>query len=308
MSSDTQDATPSSPENVQASGAPVISPGQMLRSAREARQFSIAELVTQTRLAKATIEALERDDFNELSKPVFVRGYLRKCAKVLDVPEEGLINAYASWTGTSIKPEPLPVTVSEPVQRYADDDVRTLPWKQALVAAIVIGIALWWLGSRSKPETPGEQATTTVLEPASGTGTTTLELPAPSGETLGAAEPAGTDDLIPPAEEQPEEVQPAAPVVAAPPPVEQAPPANTETTLHLNVTNSSWVEITDSAGKRLAYGLLQPGETRALNGRPPYNVLLGNAAGVSMMLGSQPIDLAAHTSNTGTAKLTVGQP
>lgn len=69
-------------------------PGQRIREAREHAGLGVAELATQLRLARGTLEALERDDFQTLSQPVYVRGYYRKCAKALQIPEADLLGAY----------------------------------------------------------------------------------------------------------------------------------------------------------------------------------------------------------------------
>ena len=70
-----------------AAAASAISPGEMLRRAREALNLTISDLAGQTRLSRAVLEALENNDFANLAMPVYVRGYFRKCAHVLNVPE-----------------------------------------------------------------------------------------------------------------------------------------------------------------------------------------------------------------------------
>src|SRR6185503_2912042 len=70
------------------------SPGALLRAARERAGLGADDLAGQLKLAKGTLEALERDDFAALSEPVYIRGYYRKIAKVLPVAETELIEAY----------------------------------------------------------------------------------------------------------------------------------------------------------------------------------------------------------------------
>src|SRR5699024_1746130 len=74
-------------------------PGQMLREARLAQDYSLADLCGLTMLPKHTVEALEDDDFEALAQPVFVRGYYRKCAKVLEIDAEPLLAAYTAAGG-----------------------------------------------------------------------------------------------------------------------------------------------------------------------------------------------------------------
>ncbi|HXG29460.1 MAG TPA: helix-turn-helix domain-containing protein, partial [Nevskiales bacterium] len=120
-----------------------VSPGELLRRARESLNLTISDLAGQTRLSRAVLEALENNDFANLAMPVYVRGYFRKCAHVLNLPEERLLQAYADWTGTPLKPQPLPVTVSVPPREYASAR-RTPSWRYVLIIAVVIGAVLWW--------------------------------------------------------------------------------------------------------------------------------------------------------------------
>ena len=63
-------------------------PGRLMRLAREAVPLSLEELARQTKLAKPTLEALERDDFLMLNEAVYIRGYYRKVAKALSISEQ----------------------------------------------------------------------------------------------------------------------------------------------------------------------------------------------------------------------------
>src|SRR3546814_1939496 len=96
----------------------VLSPGTMIREARQAQHLSVDDLAGQTKLARTTVEALERDDFGALLEPVYVRGYYRKCATVLGVDEKALIAAYSSRVAQRVPPAPTKLRLaygSEPI-------------------------------------------------------------------------------------------------------------------------------------------------------------------------------------------------
>lgn len=84
------------------------SPGEMLREARLAHDMSVADLCGLTMLSRRAVEALEDNRFDELPQPVFVRGYYRKCAKLLELDSERLLNAYASSGGARVGVTPAP--------------------------------------------------------------------------------------------------------------------------------------------------------------------------------------------------------
>jgi cytoskeletal protein RodZ len=61
--------------------------GRWLRSEREHRAISLAELAQTTRIPLRTLRALEDDRKEELPGEVFVRGFVRSIAKALGIPE-----------------------------------------------------------------------------------------------------------------------------------------------------------------------------------------------------------------------------
>lgn len=140
------------------------SPGEMLRQARLAAGYSVAEVCAQTMLATHTVEALEDDRFNELSQPVFVRGYYRKCAKILDVDIDQILRAYAvsggsrvavthDSLGTPIQVVPADVT---PAKR------RPFGFILLILIAIVVAVAGYLYWSQSIRNVISDSATTGI--------------------------------------------------------------------------------------------------------------------------------------------------
>ncbi|AWN17730.1 RodZ domain-containing protein [Salinisphaera sp. LB1] len=76
-----------------------LTPGEILREGRLAHDYTVEDLCAQTRLSRHTIDALEENDFQALSQPVFARGYYRQCAKVLDLNVDRLMAAYTALVG-----------------------------------------------------------------------------------------------------------------------------------------------------------------------------------------------------------------
>ncbi len=83
--------------------------GVRLRRERQLRQLSLGELAGATRISVRMLEALEADDYEALPAPVFVRGYLRSCARVLGVDAEELLALYRP-EGEEETTAPAPVT------------------------------------------------------------------------------------------------------------------------------------------------------------------------------------------------------
>ncbi|HEX4882167.1 MAG TPA: helix-turn-helix domain-containing protein [Porticoccaceae bacterium] len=65
-------------------GVMLCLPGIALRQARAAGGLSVEDLAAQTCIPRRYLLALEADDYTRLPDPVYVRGYLRRCAALLD--------------------------------------------------------------------------------------------------------------------------------------------------------------------------------------------------------------------------------
>jgi cytoskeleton protein RodZ len=52
--------------------------------------------------------------------------------------------------------------------------------------------------------------------------------------------------------------------------------------LELQYQADSWSEISDAAGRKLAYGLIPAGKQLTLRGQAPFRVFLGYASGVTV--------------------------
>ena len=84
-------------------------PGKILRDAREDRGYSVKELAAITRIAPKHIEALEADHYDNFPAEVFAQGFIRNCARELELDADALINSYREHRGL----EPLPQVVDD---------------------------------------------------------------------------------------------------------------------------------------------------------------------------------------------------
>ncbi len=175
------------------------------------------------------IQALETDDFGRLGPPVFVRGYLSRYARLLNLPEQVVLERYQRQSGPSQEPPPLKVV--HPIRRQTR--VRDLRGLFYLLLVIGIGwtaiqhlgdfdpgrlLALWSGDSQDNggptatpPATPMTVTTQTHYPFQSTPAEVASTSPAPSPVPLAVEQPAAT----------PEPASPA-PGAAAPPPAAPA--------------------------------------------------------------------------------------
>jgi cytoskeletal protein RodZ len=68
--------------------------GTYLRRAREGRALLLSDVAQKTKVARSTLEAMERGDLSLLPAPVYVRGFIRSFARALSVDEASPLSLY----------------------------------------------------------------------------------------------------------------------------------------------------------------------------------------------------------------------
>ncbi len=81
-------------------------------------------------------------------------------------------------------------------------------------------------------------------------------------------------------------------------------PGSNAADLVLSFEIESWIEIKDADGRVLVIGTERPGSTRAVEGRAPFSLTIGNAPGVRLSYRGRPVNLEPHTQR-GIARLVV---
>jgi len=291
------------------------SPGVAIRRAREALGLTLDELAAQTKLARTTLDALERDDYGSLLEPVYVRGYYRKCAKVLNLPEQQLLLAYAARVTPKSPQAPAKLRLGTGADMGGGRSWRGLLGIILIVA--IAGTAIWYLREKQQSS---QQSIVPLPESTAPGADAPASVPAnsPQGvnDTGAPAAPAAAGDVnVAPADApitaSAATTSPAAPAPSAP----AASPQTAATTgeaatasdsaLKLNFVSISWARIEDANGKVLLNRVVQGGERQVLDGTPPYSVFLGNAPGVEAEFQGKPVDFKALIRDTATARFTV---
>lgn len=288
------------PENVE-------SAGQRLRRARERAGWTPERLAGELCLSVDRLRALEADEHAGFGGVVFVRGYLRRAATVLNLPPAELVAAYEAASGTrpaDIMPQ---LTPGEPPGRARPAWLG--PAAGLGVAAAAIAVTWWAMRpaeepvplAESPPPAPAEEFALPAAEIAAEI-TTDVSAAAPDGgaplassvsaDATEVVEPAATDRdaTVVPVDE------PAAGQLALPVTVE----------LRLEFTEDCWVEISDAHERRLAYRLYRAGDLARLRGVAPVAVFLGNAEGVRLTVDDAPVAVRQAAGRDGTARLSVG--
>jgi cytoskeleton protein RodZ len=258
-------------------------PGEQLRAERERRHWTQEEVAVKLKLKLHQIDALERDAYERFAAPIFVSGYLRNYARLLELPAEPMLAAFERHRA------PAPGLVSDITM-----DGPRMPTKstagQPATLLIAVGAGLialgtvWWIthdSAEQTPQTPGGDTAITLPELVP-TESQSPGSPLPDSSPPGLAMP----ESVPPGSASPESAPPvpAAPTSTPPIPAAPSPPP---ATLVLHYQEDSWTAVTDAAGNRLVYRTGKAGETLRVQGPAPFDVVLGNARGVSIEYNGQ---------------------
>lgn len=253
--------------------APEQRPGRLLAEARAQKNLSVAEVAQQLKLSAGQVEALEADAYERLPGPVFVRGFVRNYARLLDLDADALV------AGLGMPHDSTPASATVPHSHNIPfPEQRPVKWRGYMAGLLVVLIAVALFEFfYSAP-----QAVVVVTPP-----------PAPLPPSVPVPEPAAEVQLPAPPAAEPEkpDVAAAAPVAE----VKPAPQRKDVADLHFVFSEQSWVEVRDG-NDRLLFSQLNPaGAEQHVQGRPPLNVVVGNAGGVTLNYNGRPFDLAPHT-------------
>ena len=67
----------------------------------------------------------------------------------------------------------------------------------------------------------------------------------------------------------------------------------------------SWLAVTDSSGKEIAWQLYGPGQSVSFTGEPPYQIVVGNAPKTLIKYGGQSIDINQYTDEDNVARFSL---
>jgi cytoskeleton protein RodZ len=291
------------------------SPGSLLGKARAEKGLSLEDVAQRVKYSPRQILALEQDDYAKLSGTTFVRGMIRSYSKLLGIDSAPLLAELErrevpaqATVDLRTKRVPFPQDVPRSNRTYLALSALFVLVASAVVLEWQTGIALWKLPFAGddavpavvtaqtaekeplKPDVMPEQplpVATAGAEPVLAT-----SVPAVAGPALNP-DSAGRSDAVPATSARTVSNLPGAvgiPAPAAP----KAQPTSSTATILLQFQRDSWVQIRQADGRILLSQMNRGGSEQQLDGRPPFDVVIGNAPAVRMVYNGQPFDLRPH--------------
>lgn len=298
--------------------------GQLLRQARERAGMQVAVLAAQTKIAARKIHALEEDQLQDFSSPVFARSLtstLCRAMKADATPILALLPQAQSpvLTHHSRRQDELPVQFRDQQgSHHLSLPSRANLWLAGGLVVLALLVAFipdlssrlgWVPASAPGPtaeEAPALASPVPVTEtpvgpqgiPTAANGASPVVQGSPADKPVTPAVPAAQSAPAPSlASDMPKPSTPAVAVpnaaavsatTSAPGPVNAPLPANQNGILGLATSADSWIQVYDAKGQVLLNRLLSAGEKLALDGALPLRVVVGRADATQVTVRGQP--------------------
>jgi cytoskeleton protein RodZ len=279
--------------------------GQRLTRCREAMGLTTTTAAARLHCDESIIVSLEADRFAEIGARVFVQGHLRRYADLVGAPTAELMADWAAQGATLAAPD------LTKVPRTPMPAVSSQAWARRLgivAAAVVIAVAAWWILQGAGVSEPAAQPNAAAQQP--------VAMSAPEVSSVTAAE------NVPPASDVPVVTSPVdppsltnSPSFAASPPIAApvvAPVVASSSSavpgrvvIAIDARADCWVEIYDSAGRKLYFDNVNRGGQARAAGQGPLRVLLGRPDVASLQVAGRPVAIPANFIRNSTAYFTV---
>jgi len=240
--------------------------GQFLRKEREKRNVSLDAVAKVTRITKENLEALEKDDFQVISAPVFVRGFLRNYATFLGLDPKEVVGRYDSQT--DLVPIPEEEEPPPPPPKEEKPIFKTLLFLSILLVGVVF--SFYYYKKSSGPTSPPPPSAEVAPAPAPGIQPSPSKVTPTKGKT---PTPAIQPEK---GKKPPDKLQTA---TTSRPDID--PTKEKRNVLRAVALEKTWLRII-ADDNQVSDVLLQPKETSTWTAHQKFDITIGNAGGVEL--------------------------
>ena len=266
----------------------IVGVGSVLSAARQRQGLSVADVARQLKLGVRQIEALEADDYKNLPRITFVRGFIRNYAKLLQIDAVPLLKPTEHLLTAPQVPEAEPGVAEIPTASGKKNTWRSYAVFVLFAALGVMFLGFEWYREQAVSHTKPVPAVvkTPKSKPPVALSTAQTASSANQARSVNPANTASTSSpVLPDKTPLPEQASEAKPVA------QQVRSGE----IRLEFDEESWVEITDKNSKTIFSQLSPAGSTQTVRGHPPFSMVVGHAVGVRLTYNDKPVDLQPYT-------------
>jgi cytoskeleton protein RodZ len=271
--------------------------GQCLSAARKARGLSVSDVAQAIKFSPLQIEAIENDDFEKLPGTTIVRGFVRSYGRLLHLDQAMLVKLLDKQAPVNVATMTLPddVGAAMPQQGGRIGINRKLAWIVAvvmLVGVVLLVVERFGSDSVTTPAAKIDHAAVTsghvevqqvAVAPAVG-----IELPRQTDDDAVTSGMVGGMDAV---AHNPQQL------------IGQGDISGTASVSAMSDAQQlififgdrSWVEVKDASQRIIFAQLNLPGSRQVVAGKPPFDLVIGNASHVQLLYEDRQIDLQPYT-------------
>ena len=256
--------------------------GDLLKTEREKKGLTIDQIAQTTRLRQHFLEALEKEEWDQLPAPVFIKGFIRSYALALGLDKQKIFDLYE-------KSHPAKEVPQEPLVEHEKSKKGALVILLLLFATVLVLILLFRDGSERSSDINNKKTLSEVpVKPSEKGLQTAPEVALEKSEIENGVNDEGSETEV----AQEPELEKAKKMLAQQDTEESAidESVSTQTTLEpvLEVDwlvlkgiikERTWIKIYIDDEKPKEY-IFQTGSRPQWEAREGFNILVGNAAGV----------------------------
>lgn len=318
---------------------PAMGPGERLQAARISVGMTLDDVANKMHLSTEILNSLEENNFDDITAPIFVKGYLRAYARLVSVNEAEIIQQYTQYYTDG---DPPISSIRNTMPEINADDARVKWTTYTVILVLITLLFMWWWNRYQQP------TETVSLESEALSSSGVLKLPQqdrvtssditslPAANTLINESIDKEESLNEPVQEaltlsldtEPQSEASDQAVEAMPPSTQHesdtivnesarvnnvknealaAPIPETDKDLTIIVNADTWADIRDANNNKLVYDLLRAGDIINVEGNKPYRAFFGNGYGVNLKFKGKELDLSKNIQSNNTARIKIGQ-
>ena len=290
----------------------VVSPGNMLRDARQRLSLSQEHIASKLNFKLSLVKAIEEDLFDPKMPVTFNRGYLVNYAKLVSIAAEDVLASYEALDAASIQRSEM-LSFSKETSKQAEHS--RVMWISYLIIAVFIGLTVLWWTQQSHQQTEviknnvaPSTANALIQSSQKVESLSTLERKNNLALTVNKA-----DELVTTTQVNTNSDQQNADLVTSqnsdklsvedPLPLTQPSGSeNQQPVLTVNPLSKAvftfkgdcWVNIYDANNKRIAWGVKKAGYVMTVEGQAPFLVTVGKPELTSIVFNDKAIDMSGY--------------
>jgi cytoskeleton protein RodZ len=288
----------------------MVSPGAMLREARNALSLSQEHIASRLNLKVSLVQNIEEDLFDPSMPVTFNRGYLTNFAKLVGVEVEDILASYDALDAASLQRSEM-LSFSKETSKQAEHS--RVMWLSYLIVAVLAGLTvLWWQQNSNQLDvnlpdismnTPSDN-TSQVNNTEEKTASEKLDVVTPQVElsltdaVVEITEDKALADTSTKVELEQSIVESQTAEPANPNTIEQskeveAPDVPALSTAVFTFKGDCWVNIFDANDERIAWGVKKSGYVMTIQGKAPLRITVGKPELTSIVFNDQAVDMSS---------------